>query len=67
MENWNVIATSAKNDFIPDDEHLHVVGLGEIAFNPKATGQSAQQQSYYGSKGLEHSVVQGQGFYDPIR
>jgi hypothetical protein len=41
MENWNVIATSAKNEFIPDDEHLHVVGLGEIAFNPKATGQSA--------------------------
>ena len=35
MENWNVIATSAKNDFIPADDHLHVVGLGELAFNPK--------------------------------
>lgn len=39
MDNWNCLATSAKNDFIPDDEHLHVVGLGEIAFNPKQSNQ----------------------------
>lgn len=30
MDNWNQIATSAKHDLIPDDDHLHVVGLGEL-------------------------------------
>lgn len=30
MENWTAIATSAKNDLIPDDEHLHVLGLGDL-------------------------------------
>jgi hypothetical protein len=39
MENWNMIATSAKHDMVPNDESLHVVGLGELTIgNPNQTG-----------------------------
>jgi len=30
MENWTAIATSAKNEYIPDDGHLHVLGVADI-------------------------------------
>ena len=38
MENWNGLATSAKNELVPNEDQLHVVGPGEIAFMPKKTG-----------------------------
>jgi hypothetical protein len=33
MDNWNVLATSAKHDLMPDDDQLHVVGLGELTID----------------------------------
>ena len=38
MENWTCIATSAKNDLVPDDEHLHVMGVGELSVSKQGTG-----------------------------
>lgn len=37
MENWACIATSAKNDLIPDDDHLHVVRAGEQSVSKNNT------------------------------
>jgi hypothetical protein len=30
MDNWNVIATSAKHEFIPTDDNLHVIGSDDL-------------------------------------
>ena len=40
MDNWNVLDTSAKSEFIQDGYNSPVVELGAIAFNPKATNAS---------------------------